>query len=534
MNTHFTRITSGIALLGIVLFALFLRSYHIDSAPAGLYPDEAVNAADALTANETGDYKLFYPNNYGREGLFINLQAVAFLMFGNTLTALKLWSIIFGTLAVAGMYFLGSELFHRRSAGLIASFMTATSFWAINFSRIGFRAIMVTALLSFLFYYFFRGLRTRRLSDFAISGFLVGLGLHTYIAFRLVPIIFIFLLPALILSYERFLARYWKHAAIFIFAAAISAAPMFYDFFISHPEHFDSRADAVSIFSPSINHGDFLGTLGKTFGLSLIKYNFWGDQNWRHNYPPYPILDPFIGFFFLAGFLYIIWKTVTLIGRRFRQHERDTHLAVYMFLLSSFFVMLMPEFLTNEGLPHALRSIGTQMPVFLIATLPAFWLVRKAFRSQTGSKTAFLAIIMLTLTLSALFNITKYFVFYAHNPNQAIAFNLNLRNIADYLLALPPQTNKYVISTDRSRIEGNHLPINVQPIFFFTYRKIENLTYLLPDTDTTIARHDSVIILINDDSRVIENIRRFAPDAIAETIDLHPGTQSAFTIIRLP
>jgi len=40
--------------------------------------------------------------------------------------------------------------------------------------------------------------------------------------------------------------------------------------------------------------------------------------------------------------------------------------------------MLIPEFLSGEGLPHALRSIGTQMPVFLMATLPVVWLYKKA------------------------------------------------------------------------------------------------------------------------------------------------------------
>jgi 4-amino-4-deoxy-L-arabinose transferase-like glycosyltransferase len=515
-----------------MLFAFFLRSYHIGSIPAGLYPDEAVNAADALYANETGNYLLFYPNNYGREGLFINLQALSLKAFGATLPALKLWSVIFGTFAALGMYFLGKELFKRRSAGLIAAFIVATSFWAINFSRIGFRAIMVTFLLSFAFFFLFRGLRTRRLADFTWGGLFFGLGLHTYVAFRLAPLILVILLPALILSYEDFFRRYFKHLLIFVFAAFVSAAPMFYHFFIAHPWDFSSRSAAVSIFAPEINHGDFLGTLGKTFGTSLLKYIFWGDQNWSHNYPPYPILDPFVGTFFLAGFLYILWQTIVLVGRRIRDGDRDTRLVTDFFLLGSFFVMLMPEFLTNEGLPHALRAIGTQTPVFLMATLPAFWLTQKALRSQTGTRMAFLSIVVIALAGSAVFNITKYFVFFAQSPHQAAAFNLDFRNMAEYLLTLPPETKKYVVSTDRSKIQGNHLPINAQPIFFQTYGKIQNLTYLLPDSDAVISE-GSIIILMHRDDRIIENIRKFSPKATAETIDLHPGTGSDFTIIRI-
>ncbi len=522
------------ALAFFLLLALFLRSYDIANIPSGLYPDEAVNAADAMYANETGNYLLFYENNYGREGLFINLQALALKVFGPTVPVLKLWSVIFGTLTVLGLYLLASELFKRRAAGLVAAFITATSFWAINFSRIGFRAIMTSFLLSFSFFFFFRGLRTQRFRDFLWSGLFFGFGLHTYVAFRLAPLILIILLPALMLSYEKFLRRYFKHALVFVFAAFVAASPMLYHFFISHPEDFASRSAAVSIFSPTVNHGDFWGTLGKTFGLSLIKYNFFGDQNWRHNYPPYPILDPVVGTLFLAGFLFVVWQTVLLLGRRFRNNDRDTRLARNVFLLASFFVMLMPEFLTNEGLPHALRAIGTQTPVFLFATLPALWLIRKTFRSTPIVRGVLISILILLFGISALFNIVKYFVFFAHSPSQASSFNLNYRNISEYLLSLPEETHKYVVSTDRSKIVGNRLPINVQPIVFFTTGRVENLTYLLPDSDVNIKTGNSVIIFASQDEQIIGNILKRAPGTRTETIDLRPGTDSAFVIIRLP
>ncbi|MEI8096660.1 MAG: glycosyltransferase family 39 protein, partial [Candidatus Moraniibacteriota bacterium] len=195
-------IKTWILLALILTLAFTARIYHIDSTPAGIYPDEAANGVDALNAIETTDYKLFYPANYGREGLFINLQAVSIAIIGNTILGLKLWSILFGTLSVLGIYLLSKELFQRRSAGILSAFMLATSYWAINFSRIGFRAIMTTFILTFSFYFFFRGLRTKKILDFFIAGIIFGLGLHTYIAFRVAPLIFVFLISALIFSYE--------------------------------------------------------------------------------------------------------------------------------------------------------------------------------------------------------------------------------------------------------------------------------------------------------------------------------------------
>ena len=525
------RLFTGIAFAAILLLAVFVRSYHIESLPAGLYPDEATNAIDALAANETGDYKLFFPNNYGREGLFIDLQALSLKAFGISIGALKFWSIVFGSLTVLGVSLLAYELFKRRAAMLIAGFFTATSFWAINFSRIGFRAIMTSFLLSFCFYFFFRGLRTRRFLDFAVSGLFLGLGLHTYISARLTPLILVLLLPALMLSYEKFLKRYWKHALVFLFAAFITAAPMLHHFFIAHPEDFASRSTHISIFSPEVNKGDLLGTFGKTLGLSLIKYNFWGDQNWRHNYPPYPILDPIVGTLFLAGFLYILWQTICLLGIRIRNGDRDTRLVRNFFLLGAFFVMLMPEFLTEEGLPHSLRSIGTQTPVFLMATLSALWILNRAMRSQAGTKIALLSLLIVFLGISALTNLTKYFVFFNASPHQHGAFNENYTNMARYLLSLPVETHKYVYANAGGTTIDNGLPVTAQPIVFLTHGKIQNLEFLKPESK---IERPAVIILMHHDEGITSRLKERNEDMVIEKIDLSNGRGGDFTALILP
>lgn len=528
----FQRLLSITLLFAILSLALFVRVYQIDSIPGGLYPDEAVNGIDALRAIETGEYKLFYPNNYGREGLFINLQALAIKYFGNTVPVLKFWSAIFGTLAVLGLYLLGKELFQRRSAGLIAAFLLATSYWAINFSRIGFRAIMVTFLLTFAFYFFFKGLRTERIRTFFISGLIFGVGLHTYVAYRLAPLILIALLPFLILSYEHFFKRFWKHGLTFILGAFLSAAPLIFHF-VNHPEELNSRTGAVSIFSPEINKGDFWGTFTKTLGLSLIKYNFWGDQNWRHNYPPYPVLDPFTGIFFLAAFGYIIFQIVRLIGRRFREGTRDPILVRYTFLLIAFFVMLIPEFLTEEGLPHALRSIGTQMSVFLIATTGILWIVHKAKNSHLGARLALLSLLFIALFGGATINLSKYFYFFGNSPTQMGAFDKNFRNIAEYILALPAEKKKYIVTNAGGRMIDNGLPVSAQPIVFLTHNKTENVVFLEDNTKIELG-HNNVIILMRHDDTLIKKIESKIAHTIMETIDIYPGTQSAFTVIHLP
>ena len=65
------KIWYGIILFAILAFGLFLRLYHINTLPPGVFPDEAVNGEDAIRANFSHHYQLFYPNNEGREGLFM-------------------------------------------------------------------------------------------------------------------------------------------------------------------------------------------------------------------------------------------------------------------------------------------------------------------------------------------------------------------------------------------------------------------------------------------------------------------------------
>jgi len=148
------------ALLFLVLIiASFARLYQIGKLHPGLYPDEAMNGNNALEAIKTGDYKIFYPENNGREGLFINIQAGFVKVLGNKPWVLRLPSAIFGILTVLGMFYLAKELFKSVNIALLSSFIMAVNFWHINFSRIGFRAIMAPLLLVWGIYFLLLAIR---------------------------------------------------------------------------------------------------------------------------------------------------------------------------------------------------------------------------------------------------------------------------------------------------------------------------------------------------------------------------------------
>ena len=122
-------------LVGVLIIAIFLRFYQITTTPPGLYPDEAMDGANAQNVAQTSQFKVFYPEDNGREGLYVNILAVAFKF--HLLPETAPWSVRFpaavaGVLTVLGVYFLVAELFKERDEGyeiaLLAAFLLATSF----------------------------------------------------------------------------------------------------------------------------------------------------------------------------------------------------------------------------------------------------------------------------------------------------------------------------------------------------------------------------------------------------------------------
>jgi 4-amino-4-deoxy-L-arabinose transferase-like glycosyltransferase len=497
-------------LLAIVALGFFLRFYNIENTPPGVYPDEAVNGIDAVNAIKSGQYEMFYTANNGREGLFMNMVAMCFTLFGISVMSLKLPAILCGTLVVFGTYLLTKELFGKTRTALIAGYLVAVSFWAINFSRISFRANMLPLVLVFSFYFLFRGLRTKKWWDFAIGGLVFGIGIHTYIAFRIAPAILVVMLISFLFSRKSFLKDYWKQILVFVIFTVISASPMLYTFYL-HPEYLESRSASISVLSPEVNGGHPLQEFSRSLFLSLVKYNFWGDQNWRHNYPPYPILDVISGIAFLFGLIYSMLRLINLFLKRVLRKERNEKMDIYLFLVSWFFIMLAPEFMTTEGMPHALRAIGTLPVTFIFAAIAIEYFLGYSEKYSTFFRKLSLFLILLLLLFVGLFNGIKYHIFWASQVETARSFESVLMDVSTYLKTLPPQKEKFVIAENMQRIPIMLFNQDMPNLEFIYSGQIE---YLEPKTK------DFIIILTDKNDDVISYLQnKFPTLEIKETKD---------------
>lgn len=554
---------ASLLLFGIIIIASFLRLYNISEAPPGLYPDEAMNGNNALEALSTGQFKIFYPENNGREGFFINIQAISVAIFGNEPWALRLVSALFGILTVLGVYVLTRELFlpakqghvdeereprmrrHKKIA-LLAAFCIATSFWHINFSRIGFRAIMAPffmtwgTYLTLMIAHKLDEFKTRQQAEtvtpelgtpsvfvipkektywglnlytllFAVAaGFIFGLGFHSYIAYRIMPLI-----PLLMFVYWYFSMRnarkeLLKTFAVFAVAAAFAVLPLVWHF-AANPQDFFGRTSQISIFGSEHPVFSLIINIGKTIGMFYVQ----GDMNWRHNLAGRVELFWPVGVMFFIGTLGAIGAAWSLLIRLFKgtafaetqpampaatREEQPSPLAL-LIPLAWLLVAALPVVISNEGIPHALRAIIMIPPVFILAGAGGIWLYDYMIRfakgadpESTWSHVKEMLIKIFVVLIFILLPSEAYYIYsqkWAKDPNTFGAFAQNYVDLGHELNAIPQETPKYiVVRAGGTDVRG--IPMSTQTVMFITdsftpeKQREKNIFYVLPDRERDI------------------------------------------------
>jgi len=485
--------TRIILLVSIIAVASFLRLWQLNAIPPGLYPDVAINGNDALDVINTHTPKVFFPENNGREGLFINLIALSFIIFGPSIWAIKIVAAIIGILTVPGLYLLSKEIFrHTRfsekqaeTVSLLSAFFLTTSFWHIHFSRIGFRAICIPLILVFSFYFLFKAFRTRRILPAVIGGGIFGLGFYTYTSFRfavlLLLIVLIYWLVQCLKSRET--KTYLKLGSAFLIAVFVIAIPIGI-YFLQHPSDFIGRAEGVSIFTKN--------NPVMAFGISVLThlamFNFKGDYNWRHNYSGQPMLPFLLGITFVLG---LIYSAINLFKKK------DTIL--HLFVFSGFLIMLLPGMLTVESIPHSLRVVGVIPFVYFFAGLGS-WKAYEFLSSNSQKKKIVIACSIFFLVSIGVSEPKKYFYYWAENPEVKNAFSENYLLIGNYLNSLPDDVVKYVVVNLQGAAVPfpNGLPMPAQTPMFIERAKFGKIraTYIEPkDIKKIVAGNKKIAII---------------------------------------
>jgi len=531
-------------LILILALGIFFRFFRLTEIPLGLYPDEAMNGNNVLEAQSTHNYKVFYTENNGREGLFINLQGISLSLFGREPWALRGVSALMGSLTILGIFLLAREMFSQRgnkkkrggaaTIALISAFFIATSYWHINFSRIGFRAIMLPLLSAFGIYFLLRGLRTKNIWTLALAGIVAGLGFQTYIAFRFFP--FIAAIPLLPELWNYFRAKKpmnsqtphkWSTVscgpcavALYLFVIFVTALPIGV-YFLQNPQDFIGRSGQVSIFATPSPVKTFIDTNVKTIGMFFVK----GDCNTRHNYACQPELVWPVAIFFAFGIMLTIRDL-------FKRTYEKTYVPVL--LLGWLFIMSLPATLTWEGIPHALRSIGMIPPVMILAGFGCWQLMAALLNWFERQKTSFpekipqlariqkeIKILFMALVLLIpIYTYRDYFIFWAHSTDTYYAFTTDLYHVGEFLRDKPDDVTAFVVvNTGGTEVRGIPMPAQtvmfVTNTFMETEREAKHIYYVRTDQldKIKIAPGQKAVISLLDgsDRATISKLKKMFP-----------------------
>jgi len=457
-------------LLIVTALAATLRLYALDRLPPGLYHDEAYNGLDALDVIR-GLRPIFFEANNGREPLFIYLVALSVSCLGRSPLAIRLVAALLGTLTVPAAYLMTRELLGRQEA-LLTALVTATTFWHLNLSRIGFRTISLPLLAALCLWLFARGLHARagvsgagrqRWYDFGLGGFCLGLSFYTYLAARFLPLVFLVLVAYWLWRHQPI---NWRGLFLFFAVALIVVSPLLI-YALQHLDTFLARSAQVSIFNPLINRGNFTGTLVRHVIRTLGMFNWRGDFIPRHNMPYRPVFDPVMGLFFSLGL-------VISVHRAWRQQE-------YALVFIYWLVMLLPTILA-EGAPHFLRAVGVLPVLFVFPAvgLKALW---QALAARTPRQVALLVVALIP-GLSLYTTVNDYF--FHHIRNEAVYYNFETGAVE-----LSAEVNRFV-GTGWHHGMGLRVPQTPPRLQRRLYlderlwRDWASLRYLVPDTPSFV------------------------------------------------
>ena len=513
------RLITPFLLLAIIAIAVFFRFYRLDSVPPGLYPDIAINGNNALQSLQTGNWLPFYADNNGREGMIVWLDALSMAVFGITPLALKIPAAVFGALTVFGLYLLARELFDKRKnfIALLAAFLLATSFWHINFSRIGFRVILEPFFLIFSFYFLTKSFRSKKISWAVAAGIFFGLGFYTYTGYRLAVLLLLCALAFWLINFWKNKIQFIKISAAGLLAAFAVALPIGL-YFLNNPADFIGRAGQTSVFSSSNPAFE----LGKSLVLHLGMFNFYGDGNWRHNLPGAAELFCPVGVLFLIGIVLSIKRLIKSIKIRDFEHEFQS----YPLLLFWFFFMLLPGVLTSEGIPHALRTLAVIPAVMILAAVGG--LAVYDWMKSRWPKIAVIGTAALFIAATALNGYWRYFIVWADNDNVKGAFTDTFVDIGRLTSELHRQGWRTVVIVNENGTPVPYpdgIPMPAQTVIFaetaHCYRSgcligktwySPHSTYLKPDQlGQIVPGPKTIIVPMKDDQAIFDQLSLLFP-----------------------
>ena len=390
------------AMVLILAAAVWFQFHDLAGVPSNPISDHAEEMLDMRDLIE-GHPGVFFWRNLGNGP--VHFYWTAFLVKGlglplNYLT-LKTATALFGLLVAPALFLLGREL-GGLWLGVAAAGFGAWSKWSVALARQGVEYIYPIPLTALVLWAVLRYQRRGDRGSVLAAGAAIGIGLSTYLSFRIVPLL-VPLAFGVALFDRRRQGRRWKTVGDGLLVAATSAIlflPVIkFAFLGEHREFFWSRiatrttdAEVALTASP---WRVFAGNL-----WNMAKALHWqGSSTWTVLHAGDPFLDIVSGGLFLAGL-------VLLLALALRGAWR------WATLLPAFFLLTLPSTLSIAfpGENPSLNRAGTSLPVvFLLVGLAFAHLWTGFLRERVLLRAAGLSALLAGAGWSAQMNAEAYF-----------------------------------------------------------------------------------------------------------------------------
>jgi len=229
---------------------------------------------------------------------------------GISFLSLKLVTCLAGLFTLPFIYLLGKEI-QNKEVGLLAMFFAGVAYWPNVISRVALRFPLHPVFAAPTLFFLIRGLKRKRWNDFLYAGLALGLGLHGYSPFRVVPVVVV---ATLLIYFLNTSSKNNRRQAVFalllvglislvIFLPLLRFATTEYDLF---SYRMLTRLTDFEHPLPGSPASIFFSNLWK----SLIMFQWDNGSIWVHSVMGRPALGIFSAALFSLGVLLILVRNL--------------------------------------------------------------------------------------------------------------------------------------------------------------------------------------------------------------------------------
>jgi len=426
---------AGVSIL--LVSALVLRAHHLITLPAGIHGDEAVfgTAGEAvLLHGPVGPYSYIAAGQ--PTGPFY-LDAITVAMFGHTIFAVRVVSMLVGTLTIPLCYLVLRRSFNR-TAGFVGATLLAVMNWHLHFSHVGFAlslwlfgVMLTTGVL-------IEAIRHQSWRWWAATGIIAGLNIYVYNAHTV--FLAILLLYVAVFSIRALMIRTLslracvRNISAFAVTLSITVYPMV-AFVLRDRQHYAAHLGFWSVFT----HQEWqsLTTTNARITFLVARYiQYWDHISFHPQYDGadatsiIPTIPPALLVLAVSGIVLALFR-------------HRTPLVIFGLCVIAF--MPLATVFTVDGVSR--RTFASAVFIAMFAAFPFVEALTftGAWRTKRGQAVG-TVLTACVLLLTSYQSLHAYFVTFADSPRQAYVFTNEITDASRFMATLPPDSYVYFYS----------------------------------------------------------------------------------------